>query len=1180
MMAAEEIDAVYRQIVAGNGKQHEMLFSLQGMFLSVMEFDPVTDDPLPITIDDVLHSLATFDAGKNRWQNDRQQHIVSFASSAVRNLIEILHEKNLREHRISRPEKVHEVDSRCMMWLAKKPGFTVKQKIASGQRMMGVYHTTSLDTAENRLFKAFMRKLDDVLIAKEDCCRKLGFAIPDEAERFTSVVHRWLKSDEAEMIGSWGNTPPNNTLLNDKNYRKIWKAHLMLQKLDEQVQYDMNHLEELKNRAFFWLTVARLNLSDSVRFMQDVLFPDYTTLSLLDKNDYIAGYARDKNGSGWERFRVSCGNNSLALSFGEKKAEYSLPNDAETLEDILSCARQACTDFFPTQTFISPPATLCDAKEKHTALPVAAVDLSSVLPPYTLSDGEHGNFSKKLVHQACLIERSKKKTWYPCSSARSKLIRSSSMEARTFSIHSVFDSCLLEVSDSDDNKPLMEKACSDFARIIKDELHCQKCLYVVSDDTDDFSPAVNSFKHSMNSSFSKTEILPRSIAALFTKLPEIHKQFSKNDELTVRAVYDDYEVRTKIRLDFNEELARRNPETKGITFQRLIFRRAERKAADTKKLIPQAMDRILTTQDASLLQGSFSVNAFHFETKPSIPSVSPLDNEIVIRAGDDMSSGAVEYERLQGITPDIALWSDFLPKLSMEDSTGKKYVLVEPEKVSIRPIVGKPVQIPIAWKFSFPAGKEFYEFPLVQGDKTNKAKYFAFIKDASFPLEHETKCSLYLTYTYGMPLPYSLEFIAVSSSAEFKSVAVSWENTSHKDYIHDMPVPNFVKEYTWADMKCVPNKDNTKTSDMTGVWLPRVYNKIRNAGIYKICKQIHPKTPVEGKDVFLVDKICEDGRNPICYTDTKDNISVGDSVWCCVVKSESEKGGYRALDALLVGKNYDDCSFSKSIRFPTLTVWNNCRSINDADCPRLFREDTLDILDIIKNSFNENTPLIIQQDFYFFLSCLHKDMPDWFFQILPKVLKDIDKKSEYPKWISFALGDCSTDWQKDLLSQTLALLGNKNKAVYAIKILAKASWRVNGFIYNLTAAKAKKLISAICTELSSNKALNSKGQTAVIAACLECIVALCRLRKTRDNAPASEEMLSILSPAKNEEVKKIVNLLSKMKKNETEIKTYLTFHIDRPDDDTTPELLYAAHGYLSGAMDSNAIEVLEADFSE
>ncbi|MBP5452829.1 MAG: DUF2357 domain-containing protein [Treponema sp.] len=1168
---AEELSKIYRQIASGSGKQYEYLFSLEGLFLSAMDFDPVTDDPLPVTVDDVLYAFASFDFNKVNFQKDRLQHIVGFVSSAICNLIDILHEKNLREHRITRPEQVREVDSKSMMWLAKKPGFTVKQKIASEQRMMGVYHTTSLDTAENRLFKSFMEKLDELLLEKENACKKSGKNISDEDERFTSTVHRWLKSDEADCIGRWNNTPPNNTLLNDKNYRKIWKAHLMLQNLNELVQKDLDNIERIKIRVFFWLTAARLNLSKDIRFRQTLLFPDYENLSLT-KDAKLVGFVRT---NAWGKFTISAKSDAIVLSINEQETEYSLPNDVENLFDIFDCAEQICKDTFPKKKF---NVEILKQVQNDKTQAVAAVDLNSIFPTFTFGDKTQGRFSKKLVHQSLCFLQEKKDFWYPCSSYQSKLIFTKSKNIKTFSVHSVFDEKLRSEIDSEEDKNAIEKACTDFAKTVKNELLCQKCLYITNDDLDDFSPTVNAFKHCMNSAFSKTEILPKSIAAVFSRFSDVQNCFGEKDEICVRTIFDDYEIKTKIRIKIDEELLMQNPETKGYCFQRLGFERIELNQDSSKDFVPENLRGILTFQDANLLRNEFSADDFHFEDKKSLRKFQAQKNEIIVFADDDTSIGAIEYERLQRLTPDIPLWSDFLPKLSMVDSSGREYVLVEPEKVSIRPLVGKPVHIPISWRFSFPAKKAFYEFPLAQGEKKEKSKYFAFIKDSSFPLENETECSLYLTYTYGMPLPYNLEFLPVSDSAEFKSVVVKWKNKSHKDYIHDMPVPNFVREYTWADMTSVAGRmkdGKIENSNLTGEWLPKEFAKIRNSGVYQIRHQIPSKKI--GQGVFFLDRICPNGKNPICYIEDKQHAMIGSRVWCYL---DRVANGYQAFDPHVVGSKYNVCGFTKSLRFPAITVWNNGRSILDVDCPQDFRNETIKIVQKLQTCFGKETPECVKNEYMFLLSCMHKDMPDWFSSFMPTILSKIENNYDYPNWIAYSLGDCSMDWQKDLLSKTLSLLDKPAKSVYAIKILAKALWRVNSFVFNLRAEDVEKLLLTIKQELCSNENQNAQEQTAVFSACLECLVALCRLRKTKDGDMAEDKMLKLLSPIENENVRQIVEKFRKMKKGEVKIKTFLSFDIDRPADDKTPELLYAAYGYLSGEIDSNAIKVLEADFAD
>ena len=1161
-----ELSTIYKQIAAGNGKEYELLFSIVGLFSSVMEFDPVTDDPLPVTVDDVLYGLSSVNAEKCDWQNDRLQHVVCFVSTAVRNLIDLLHEKNIREHRITRPEQVREVDSRSMMWLAKKPGFTVKQKIASEQRMMGVYHTTSLDTAENRLFKVFMQNLEDVLLEKENACYKCGLSISEDFERFVSTVHQWLKSDEALLIGKWNNTPPNNTLLNDKNYRKIWKAHLMLRNLNDQVQYDLDHLESLKKSACFWLFVAKMNRYNDVRFQQRVLFPDSMSLSLMPEKTALVGYMKT---SSWGKIKYTLD-------------DFSIPQISEVTQ-LFSFAEDKCNSLLPNKAF-AVPEKFVNGDVKLTE--VAAVDLSTVLPSYTFGNGSKGRFSQKLVHQSQCV----KDIWYPCSSARSKLIYTKSKDYKTFSIHSIFNAKLLPDSDSDDNKSYVEKACSSFAKTIKGELCCSKCLYVTSDDVDDFSPSVNAFKFSMNSTFSNTEILPRSIAVLFTKLQDIQKNFHEGDEISVRMIYEDYEIKSKIRVKYDKELAKENPETKGFVFQRLSVARKKVEKNKPLKNVLQNMEHLLTSLDANLLKDSFSVDEFHFESKASFQKITAAKKEIVFYADEDSSVGAIEYDRLQKITPDIPLWLDFLPKLSMVDSTGKEYVLVEPEKVSIRPVVGRPVDIKIPWKFSFPIGKEFYEFPLAQGANKESLKYFAFIKDSSLPLERETTCRLKLTYTYGNPLPYNLEFIPVSDKAEFRSVSVKWENKSHKDYIHDMPVPNFVREYTWADMRAVKKRDLEKKSNLIDEWLPKEYSKIIYSGTFTLLRTFSPKPTFssqnDNKSAFFF-RISRLNRDAICFIDNRQHPQVGSQVWCCL---KATPKGIQGVDPHVVGRDWNNTEFKKSLRFPAIMVWNNGRSIEDQSCPEEFCKNTKLVLEKLKELLPDSSvPECVKDEFMFFLSCMHKDIPDWYYPYLTNVLDNVTNYFDYPNWIAYALGDCSTEWQNDLLERTFSLLEDPKKAEYAIRILAVALWRVNSFVFNLTSYDARVLVTAIQKQfddlknnqlkaaVSPKPKKQSKENNRLFSACLECLIALCRLRKKKNGKDADSNMLSALSPVANPYVKSIVE---NMKSIKCEIKTFLTFDIERSPDDHTPELLYAAHGYLSGLIDSNAIKVLEADFNE
>ena len=1057
---AEELTSIYRQIAEGRGKQYELLFSIVGMFSSVIEFDPVTDDPLPSTVDDALYGIAAFDWEKIAWQNDRLQHIVNFASTAIRNLIEVLHEKNLREHLITRPEKIREVDSKSMMWLAKKPGFTVKQKIASGQRMMGVFHTTSLDTAENRLFKSFMKQLDDLLLEKESACHKRGIPITEEFERFVSTVHNWLKSEDASLIEKWGNTHPNNTLLNDKNYRKIWKAHLMLQNLNEQIERDLNHLSELTASCFYWLKAARLNQSDKIRFKQNYLTPDFANLWLVKNGDALEYLYNRKQ---WQKAR--------AILDVTKQ-----PEKRNSIGDIAACAELVCKDFFggmPARANLE----LNDAQGDVHSNAVVSVDLNSVRPSFHSADGKGGILSKKLIYQQ--IGK------YSCSSARSKWISAKIDNVKTFSIHSVFDETLRSsIDDDEEYQNAMSLACSDFARTLKEELRCQKCLYITNDDVDDFSPSVNAFKFSMNSVFPNSEIMPRSIAVLFSRLAEVQKRFKPGDEFFIRIINDDYEVDTKIRIAYEEKLAKKNPETKGLFFERLAFRRVPR-PAQRQKNVPQNMERVLTAWDAALLKSCFSVDEFHFERNVSLAQENQRNNGIVINANADTSMGGIVYERLQNISPDIPLWRDFLPKLSMKDSSGREYVLVEPNKVSVRPVVGEPVSIPISWHFIFPEGKPFYEFPLEQGSKKSAARYFAYIKDSSFPLEENVSCRLHLTYTYGAPIPYNLEFIPISDRSTFRSVTVKWENKSHKDYVH-VPGPKYPHIENWEEAcsKKIVSKNGNEQSvvgkfknvvNLTACLAKNGWKKYQiedyKPKVKKVGRMKEELLPIEQAKFFTLDCIidgikctCSRGSFPAGY-----NVALGDTVCCSFVPYIDQWGvlHWQAYD--LYPCDDEESELKKSRYFmdalSVLQLWNQGRSTGDGDFPEDFFDYTKKLCDsaviLLKN---ESVPKTTKNEVVNIVASLHRDAPEELCEYLDKIisntlhLKNADENltlfhnKRLVNALGLAVGNAELPWQKSLLKKIVALLSSKMPILqkWGIEILGIALWRTEKCLLSLS----------------------------------------------------------------------------------------------------------------------------------
>ena len=273
-----DIEKLYKELSDGN-TDNLILLNIEDFYTSMLEFDPVTNESLYTNYDELLRNAFIYSCKNSNWFNDRFQNIVNFCESSIYQIMDLLHEKSFREHRISNPNKVRDVDTTCMMWLSKKPGFNIRQKIASEQKMMGVFHETSIDTSENRLFKAFLIKLDNIFAEKEKLMKTLTFNLSkeklDNIERLISCIHRWKYSEEAKLISVWNNVPPNNTLLNDKNYRKIWKAWNFLQYLDSDIASDKENLDNLIAEITYIYIISCLRFDNRFQVKQDLVLPNY-----------------------------------------------------------------------------------------------------------------------------------------------------------------------------------------------------------------------------------------------------------------------------------------------------------------------------------------------------------------------------------------------------------------------------------------------------------------------------------------------------------------------------------------------------------------------------------------------------------------------------------------------------------------------------------------------------------------------------------------------------------------------------------------------------------------------------------------------------------------------------------------------------------------------------------------
>ncbi len=256
-----------------------LMLMLRNWLTEVSNFDPVSGHALHTGIIDFLDAVAKSvqEESPEGEIKDRIYRIVSHSKEAVLAIMEHTRDKILREHAMLPIHAAREVDSNSVQWLSRQPGRTLREKLSGKPYMKAVRRRSSVDTAENRLLRAFLFRLEQTLIERQNV---LSAAAEETCEELLVSIQRWLRTEDAAVIGAWGNLPPNNTLLQDKRYRKVWDGWLWLQAIDEQITGDSKRVHRDILSVIYWNTLSLLNHSGRFRTVQQPVGLDYDNFAI------------------------------------------------------------------------------------------------------------------------------------------------------------------------------------------------------------------------------------------------------------------------------------------------------------------------------------------------------------------------------------------------------------------------------------------------------------------------------------------------------------------------------------------------------------------------------------------------------------------------------------------------------------------------------------------------------------------------------------------------------------------------------------------------------------------------------------------------------------------------------------------------------------------------------------
>lgn len=861
--AFKNLEEVYQKVRNNSPQMREarLLLEISDWYTRICDFDPKTGKALPQSLSTLLRNIQKFPLKhQNGHPKDRLSRIVDHAGESLRAIIRKPRGRILREHAIMPIYAACEVDSVSVHWLSRRPGRNLREKLANKPYIKAVNRRMCLDTAENRLVKAFVGKLELLLLARND-------TFADHSEEAISdlrqLIQRWFQEDGAREISPWSNLPPNNTLLQDKNYRKIWDVWLWLQAMDANIRADHERLDRDWQTLLFWTIVAKLNALEQIRFIEQPIYFDYENFSIRPDLKDLQGIFFSNNASYPQPILIGIAN-ATNLYWECEKQKVSLDTSKIPLSKRNVPTASHYAEFVVGKLLNNDYSKLQKRTvavfDKNPKCNNITVDIYGNRPKFMTGSGTEHITPFRFVKQYWNSDKFGRVP-IDCDVSNAVTLRP---EVTTITMLGLF-------SDNGDYPTalLSDAAMAFTSKLLNVFEDSQEITYLIPDSINEFS--LENIRRSMNFFFPKSMPLPRSIAAVF--FWQASKNFTKFNfkhgdiVLAIENGPEGISLTPLVGLISNE-LSKTIPESKGVYWERHPSIFVE--GVSTKDIVKSALkndDCTISNEMANLfgLEGlvnevdslswigpdqqwynlpsalgellwqktsnnNIRLDDIH-KTLKNIPGRCKDSTAFLLPIGNSFRAPTEEHSfhwldsvpspvkggqilsQWQFQAGDFQLWHDHLPELLFKDIVYSKndrgywgyFELVKETKIN--PKKGKKIQIPVKESFTLPAGKTHYQFPLVQGAAGHELHYMAHLKSRAFPLSQDTVCSLIMTYTYGADDPYELKFIPNNhDDVGFKSVRVEWRELKHSETAKDI-FPGFPARYKWRDFDFFPRND-------------------------------------------------------------------------------------------------------------------------------------------------------------------------------------------------------------------------------------------------------------------------------------------------------------------------------------------------------------------------------------
>ncbi len=731
--------------------------------------DERTADTQPVSLENVLSALAMVPVSEQPKPTgmDRFTMVLGYVADSLRSLMESPREKILREELPLPPRQVKQLTPNGMLFISRQQGETPRQKLRGcRQGIPSIVRRSSLDTSENRILKRFVTLADTLCVQRE-----LAYgenALPEDEQALATRMQRWLRQEDVLEIRPQGTEPPNNVILGDIRYNRVWRGLAMLTSLDARLRTDLNRLAEIRGNQLFWQLIGDL-CQIGAAFSQIPVFFDDESLMIFPQ---APGSRRLKGRLAGKALAVEWRGDGAALRWGMQKQQ--LTADEYRKED-LCCHREIVAEDVAVH---ASPLIGRDGDR-------AVVDFCDAAPWFCI-----GNSPKNLP----FIPRMQ--FWsYQEDDGSENFLSLDLGSARGVRLDE--KSPTLTIEDLlDDQADATQRGT--FADALADRLHRllgdRPFTYLLPDDADEF--ALVTLRSALRIGFNKSKdarpsSLPRCIAAAIghaTSNPRI----TPGALLVFITFFHDHIILSPV-LAKKQQKKYEKFSPRGIIWVRHPALRLERKhrptgsektcyfpaPAGSRFAPPPPLSDEERGQVEEQIKNLIKEQKIDAKQCFRFQEIQPKLLVVGARA-------CARFDKQYGEDEEAVLWKDHLPPLSAlftnEFLADTPFSLVSPS-TTISPRL-LHCDIPISENFVLAAGRETYTFPLTMGEKQDRSRYAICLRSSRFPLSRDTLCKLKLDYTYGEPMPYTLRFI---NEEEGLSVEADWRPYKEPEGLGDIP---------------------------------------------------------------------------------------------------------------------------------------------------------------------------------------------------------------------------------------------------------------------------------------------------------------------------------------------------------------------------------------------------------